>query len=90
MFKIPLCIDVIAADEQAEMLEDMGIETSGDIWNDPTFTVCFYKIDAIMPDLRSRNKNHLPAWCVVIWFISANTTWQPLWIGLRLCLNLKA
>lgn len=63
MFKIPLCLEVIAADEQTEMLEDMGIETSGDIWNDPTFTVCFYKIDAIMPDLRSTRQK--PLTCVV-------------------------
>ena len=63
MFKIPLCLEVIAADEQTEMLEDMGIETSGDIWNDPTFTVCFYKIDAIMADLRSTRQK--PLTCVV-------------------------
>lgn len=63
MFRLPLCLEVIAADEQAEMLEEMGIETSGDIWNDPTFTVCFYKVDAIMPDLRSTPKK--PLTCIV-------------------------
>lgn len=63
MFKIPLCLEVIAGDELTSKLEDMGIEMNGDIWNDPTFTVCFYKIDAIMPDERSTRQK--PITCVV-------------------------
>lgn len=63
MFKIPLCIEVIAANEQAEMLEDMGISTTDDPYNDPTFLVCFYKIDAIMPDERSTKQK--PLTCLV-------------------------
>lgn len=63
MFKIPLCLEVIGADEQDEMLENMGIKTSDDIWNDPTFTVFFYKVDAVMPDIRSTKKK--PITCIV-------------------------
>lgn len=63
MFKIPLCLEVIAGDELTSKLEDMGIEMNGDIWNDPTFTVCFYKIDAIMPDERSTKKK--PLTCII-------------------------
>lgn len=63
MFKIPLCLDVIAANEQDEMLEDMGIEPSSEIYDDPTFTICFYKIDAIMPDERSTKKK--PLTCII-------------------------
>lgn len=63
MFKIPICLEVIGADEQDEMLENMGIKTSDDIWNDPTFTVCFYKVDAVMPDIRSTKKK--PITCIV-------------------------
>lgn len=63
MFKIPLCLEVIANDEQAEMLEDMGIASQSDLYDEPTCTVCFYKIDAIMPDVRSTAKK--PLTCVV-------------------------
>lgn len=63
MFKIPLCLEVIAGDEQTEMLEDMGISSNTDLWEEPTFTVCFYKIDAIMADIRSTAKK--PLTCVV-------------------------
>jgi hypothetical protein len=63
MFKIPLCIEVIAANEQAEMLEDMGISTTDDPYLDSTFLVCFYKIDAIMPDERSTKQK--PLTCLV-------------------------
>ena len=63
MFKIPLCLEVIAANEQAEMLEDMGIAVNDDPYLDPTFLVCFYKIDAIMPDERSTKQK--PLTCVV-------------------------
>lgn len=63
MFKVPLCLNVIAANEQQEMLQDMGIEVSDDPYNDPTFAVCFYKIDAVMPDERSTFKK--PLTCIV-------------------------
>lgn len=63
MFKVPLCLNVIAANEQQEMLEDMGIAINDDPYNDPTFTVCFYKVDAVMPDERSTHKK--PLTCIV-------------------------
>jgi len=63
MFKVPLCLNVIAANEQQEMLEDMGIEVTDDPYNDETFAVCFYKIDAVMPDERSSKKK--PLTCIV-------------------------
>lgn len=63
MFKVPLCLNVIAANEQQEMFEDMGIEINSDPYNDETFAVCFYKIDAIMPDERSTKKK--PLTCIV-------------------------
>lgn len=63
MFKIPLCLEVIAGDEYQEMLENMNIKSTGDVWDDPTFTVCFYKIDAIMPDERSTKQK--PLTCIV-------------------------
>ena len=63
MFKVPLCLNVIAANEQQEMLEDMGIEINNDPYNDETFAVCFYKIDAVMPDERSSKKK--PLTCIV-------------------------
>lgn len=63
MFKVPLCLNVIAANEQQEMLEDMGIEITDDPYNDETFTVCFYKVDAVMPDERSTYKK--PLTCIV-------------------------
>jgi len=63
MFKVPLCLNVIAANEQQEMLEDMGIEINNDPYNDETFAVCFYKIDAVMLDERSTKKK--PLTCIV-------------------------
>ena len=63
MFKVPLCLNVIAANEQQEMLEDMGIEVTGDPYLDETFAVCFYKIDAVMLDERSTKKK--PLTCIV-------------------------
>ena len=63
MFKIPLCLEVIADDEHSAMLQDMGIEPSDDLYEAPTFVVCFYKIDAIMGDERSTKKK--PLSCVV-------------------------
>ncbi len=63
MFKVPLCLNVIAANEQQEMLEDMGIKINDDPYNDETFAVCFYKIDAVMPDERSTKKK--PLTCIV-------------------------
>lgn len=63
MFKIPLCLEVIASDEHSTMLEDMGIEPGDDLYDAPTFVVTFYKIDAHMPDERSTKKK--PLTCVV-------------------------
>lgn len=63
MFKVPLCLNVIAANEQQEMLEDMGIAVNDDPYNDPTFAVCFYKVDAVMPDERSTFAK--PLTCIV-------------------------
>jgi hypothetical protein len=63
MFKIPLCLEVVASDDHSTMLEDMGIEPNDDLYEAETFVVCFYKIDAIMHDLRSTKKK--PISCVV-------------------------
>ena len=63
MFKIALCLEVVASDDHSTMLENMGIEPNDDLYEAETFPVCFYKIDAIMPDLRSTKKK--PISCVV-------------------------
>jgi hypothetical protein len=63
MFKIALCLEVVASDDHSTMLENMGIEPNDDLYLAETFPVCFYKIDAIMPDLRSTKKK--PISCVV-------------------------
>jgi hypothetical protein len=63
MFKIALCLEVVASDDHSTMLEDMGIEPNDDLYEAETFVVCFYKIDAIMHDLRSTKKK--PISCVV-------------------------
>ena len=60
MFRIPLCLEVIAGDEQDDMLHNMGLKTTPvDPYDDLTFVVCFYKIDAITTDTRSTAKKPL-------------------------------
>jgi hypothetical protein len=60
MFKIPLCLEVIAGDEQDEMLQNMGLKTNSvDPYDEQTFIVCFYKVDAITTDTRSTAKKPL-------------------------------
>jgi hypothetical protein len=63
MFKIPLCLEVVAADDHSTMLQDMGIEPNDDLYEAETFVVCFYKVDALMNDERSTKKK--PLTCVV-------------------------
>jgi hypothetical protein len=63
MFKIALCLEVVASDDHTTMLENMGIQPNDDLYEAETFVVCFYKIDAIMHDLRSTKKK--PISCVV-------------------------
>ena len=63
MFRIPLCLEVVAADDHSTMLQDMGIEPGDDLYEAPTFVVCFYKMDALMADERSTYTK--PLTCVV-------------------------
>ena len=60
MFKIPLCLEVIAGDEMQHALADMGIAPPDvDLYSEPTFPVCFWKFDCMMPDNRSTAKKPL-------------------------------
>ena len=60
MLTIPLCLEVIAADEMENDLFEMGISSPEvDLYEEPTFPVCFYRIDAMMPDNRSTAKKPL-------------------------------
>ena len=57
MFSTPLCLEVIAADEMEDAFAEMGIDVPEvDLYSEPTFPVCLYRIDAIMPDNRSTEK----------------------------------
>ena len=60
MFHTPLCLEVIAGDEFEEKLLEMGIAPAEvDLYSEPTFPVCFYKIDCMMMDNRSTPKKPL-------------------------------
>ena len=60
MFTTPLCLEVIAGDEMEDALYEMGIAPSEvDLYQEPTFPVCLYKIDCMMPDNRSTSKKPL-------------------------------
>ena len=73
MFKIPLCLEVIAGDEQDEMLQNMGLKTNSvDPYDEQTFIVCFYKVDAITTDTRSTAKKRSPSYIAVNLLIYAN------------------
>jgi hypothetical protein len=60
MFHTPLCLEVIAADEMEDAFAEMGIAPpESDLYSEPTFPVCLYKIDCMMPDNRSTAKKPL-------------------------------
>ena len=60
MFHTPLCLEVIAADEFEEKLLEMGVKPAEvDLYQEPTFPVCFWKFDCMMPDNRSTTKKPL-------------------------------
>jgi hypothetical protein len=60
MFQTPICLEVIAADELDEAYADMGIKREDiDLYSEPTFPVCFWKFDCMMPDNRSTAKKPL-------------------------------
>jgi len=60
MFTTPLCLEVIAGDEMEDALYEMGIAPAEtDLYKEPTFPVCFYRIDAMMIDNRSTAKKPL-------------------------------
>jgi hypothetical protein len=60
MFHTPLCLEVIAGDEFEEKLLEMGIAPAEvDLYAEPTFPVCFWKFDCMMPDNRSTPKKPL-------------------------------
>ena len=54
---------MVAGDDHSTMLENMGIDQNDDLYDAPTFVVCFYKMDALMADERSTKKK--PLTCVV-------------------------
>jgi hypothetical protein len=61
MLMRPLIIDVLAADEEGEELEDMGLQP--DLWDAPCFQICIWNVEYIMEDIRSTKSTPLTLIC---------------------------
>ena len=57
----PLIIDVLAADEEGEELEDLGLQPN--LWDAPSFQIAIWNVEYIMQDTRSTKATPLTLIC---------------------------
>ena len=61
MLTRPLIIDVLAADEEGEELEDLGLQPN--LWDTPTFQIAIWNVEYVMEDIRSTKSTPLTMIC---------------------------